>query len=141
MAETPDWLPTTDQVAQVVARFIPNEDGLPGGQFTWNTVPTDEQVDAIIRDAATDVITLAPTMPEALQPQAQRTVALSAAAQVIWAYFPEADAAAASLDGRYDRSLRIFRDSLNKADPGSSDDITPADVAYSYPDPVCDVIA
>lgn len=142
MADTPSWLPSLGQVAEKMARFLPDLDGrVDGAAFQQDISPTQAQVVALIRSTGLAVnAASAGGITEPLQPVATDAVAYRVAARTIASFFPEAD-----LD--YVRQLEQWGDELLRSiginlDDGSTGgggigDVLPATPVGYYPQVPC----
>jgi hypothetical protein len=139
------WAPSSDDVAQVIARFAVSASGLAGSGFTNDTPPTKAQVEDIVTGIVAEVSARAGAIPEQLYDAATAAAAAGAAADTLISFFPEqAESAAALLERRYQTKVTALLTAIGRLDPGSgvggSDGTSPpADVAYAYPAAAGDV--
>lgn len=129
----PSWLPTPDAVAAVIARFLPDRVGAIDGGWSDDASPTQAQVATLISNAGRAVAAGAAGGVSAdLEPVAAEAVKYLAGAEIVLAFFPEAD-----LD--YVRMLRSWADGLlaklGIVDTGGGGgvDVTPATPVGYYP--------
>jgi len=119
MASLEAWLPTVQNVADLVPHRTGNLTGAAQGTFTTLTVPTAVQVQGLIRGVQSEVVALIGAMPDALavvptggtigESPAGHVVALGSAALVESSFYPDlqlgGDSAAAVLERRYRLAL------------------------------------
>lgn len=86
---TLDYTPTVQQVARHLRARTRGPSGAEVGTFDNTTVPTDEQVEAIIDMAMPFVSGMLGDVPEGCSAGAQSLAALKAAEMVEISYFPE----------------------------------------------------
>jgi len=147
LPEGPAWWPSTNDVAQVMARLTTGTQGTPVYTFTEDTVPTRAQAEQAIDGVAHDVANSAGTdlqqvwteAPTGVSARAaRRVIALGAASQLAFSYYPGRDGDIADrLEARYVAALERLLNGGNSApDTGSGGDgPAPASPVGGFPPP------
>lgn len=135
------FIPTTQQVAQYIMARTRDRDGQFVGDFTADTIPTHDQVMALMADVSNDVAALIDTdiSPESYE-SVRALVALGTAMRIELSFFPEAVGLANS---SYDRLERMFNAMLTRVQTGVEREIRETTegtersygVLYNFPSP------
>lgn len=127
------WRPTVAEVAAVIPHRTGDKEGTAQGTFTFDTVPTVEQVESVVRQIQSEVAAVIGDMPDALaaapaggtvgESMAGRVVILGVAADIERSFYPDlqlaGDSVAAQLAQRYRDALAALANAAVDADAGS----------------------
>ncbi len=116
MPDPAAWRPTVQDVANIVPLRTVGPNGRPGGNFTLDTIPTSAQVEGLITQVQSEVLTRVGDVTDAqatpLRPgdgpastRAGHVVAVGAAAYVELDFYPDMPEAGQTLWERYDKLL------------------------------------
>lgn len=140
MHTTADWAPTTADVGALLRARTKDENGNEVGDFTADTRPTGDQVEALIATASQDLAdSLAVAVPEELFGAARRVSAYAVALEIELGYYPEqintGRSPYAQLKAIYDERLLALRAALSASGgdvPGTDVD-TPQSPVWAFP--------
>lgn len=134
-----EWTPDADAIAALIPTRTGDASGEPIGEFTTETVPTQEQVEGIIAQVVADVAGYIGPVPTELITMATSTVTYGAASLVELTFYPDHGmstyAPADRLRDWYDKALKRLKtavETVNAGQPVGGGD-SPGPV-YSFPD-------
>jgi hypothetical protein len=139
-------MPSSDDVADILAQRVLTKDGNPGGTFSADTVPTDEQVTRLIGKVTAEETGGLGTIPPTLTAMLDSLVALATAVRVLGVYFA-GDASRDDLDDDLGKLRDRFRAAVDtiattgdpnavsaEPDGGGASDERPPAAAWSFPE-------
>ena len=141
---TSDYLPTVQQVADLITSRTKDKYGNEVGTFTANTRPQDSQVTRIIGECADQVSTvIGDDIPDVLFVDANNLVALLAACQIELSFFPEQVNSNRSpyreMIALYNENIQTLAKEVSSVeeggDPGSGTTFPTLRAVGAFPDP------